>query len=505
MRKWFQNRKSKKDDERNNISFDDIFTESENSMSEEELNAERYKYLDKLYGKESPIIDINEHLNEIVLERNGYSVELYHAIIYYINNDLKKKIDGDIEELWNDEVLHFLMTVINYNEQHPHKMKSTCNYKELKGYIESQHPDIFEKIDSTYRKKLDKLSPDNLAEHLNAIGAFTYASGRILPYDFAKDIVKAAFRDYKKINKIALKSALISICHKKLERNNIDDVIVTYGSLSEKVEGEYYISSNDIILNDFVIDNLYSTLDSQIDFVTGFCLYPLSSVFHESEHAIQHKRMESPNDLSFTTMLFIKERLIYSIIPNYYDDNYFNIFAEIYARIAGKREAAKFVNELVPGINFDENQDYKNLILEDAKTLMDEAYTKKVFGRKANILEEFDFLMLFGKIDILSAFNKFPLLRLEYNFDGTKVEPTEMVKNALMMLNGYKDIPRKSQIYAYITSYLRTYDMSMNQINKLSKYITYDTILNAIIRNVSEEKRKELLEKSSSAKDFNLI
>ena len=136
---------------------------------------------------------------------------------------------------------------------------------------------------------------------------------------------------------------------------------------------------------------------------------------------------------------------------------------------------------------------------------MDEAYTKKVFGRKANILEEFDFLMLFGKIDILSAFNKFPLLRLEYNFDGTKVEPTEMVKNALMMLNGYKDIPRKSQIYAYITSYLRTYDMSMNQINKLSKYITYDTILNAIIRNVSEEKRKELLEKSSSAKDFNLI
>ncbi len=489
MRKWFQNRESKKEDERNDISFDDIFTESENPMSEEELNAERYKYLDKLYGKEPPTIDINEHLNEIVLERNGYSVELYHAIIYYINNDLKKKMDGDLEELCNDEVLHLLMTVFSYNEQHQIKKFPSVDCHGLKNYIETQHPDIFKKIDSI-KKQIDELSKKPL-ENLNAIGYLTYATGEVLPYKLAKKIMYEALPDSKKFGKTTIKSALVSVGQKKLERNNIDDVIIAYGNLPKKSGGKYYINSNDIILNNLSIEKLYSFVNEQRPFFYAYLTdVVLNYVFHETEHAIQYKKTSSSTDLSFTTMLFIKERLIYSIIPNYYDDNYFNIFAEIYARIAGKREAGKFVNELVPGINFNESQDYKSLILEDVKILMDEAYTKEVSGRKANILEEFDFLMFFGKIDILSAFNKFPLLQLEYNIDGTKKGPTEMVKKAFMMLNGYKDIPRKSQVYAYIISYLRTYNMSMNQINELSEYKTGDKILDTFIKNISEEKRK---------------
>ena len=47
--------------------------------------------------------------------------------------------------------------------------------------------------------------------------------------------------------------------------------------------------------------------------------------------------------------------------------------------------------------------------------------------------------------------------------------------------------------------------MSMEQMNELFQYKTDDKILDMIIKTSLQQKRKELLEKSSSAEDFNLI
>ncbi len=329
----------------------------------------------------------------------------------------------------------------------------------------------------------------------------------IMPLNKAvKTFKKALAQDSKEIDRESLKAAYISIAKDKLKTNGLDDIPVFFDIREETNYGSYYVAERCISLNEVFINKICNSDDSHLK---QYYIYEmLNTVFHETEHAIQYSKMESGNEVSFATLFFIKERILEKFYPEFYTQNYSTSIMEIYARIAGSRDSAKFLNAIF-GVNgsksFIKYDYFSRPIRDQIKVLMDDSLVKEIDGERVNILEEFDFLMLFGKIDILSAFNKFPLLQLEYNINGTKKEPTEMVKKAFMMLNGYKDIPRKSQVYAYIISYIRTYNMSMNQINELSEYKTGDKILDTFIKNISEEKKKELLEKSSSMEDFNLI
>ena len=333
----------------------------------------------------------------------------------------------------------------------------------------------------------------------------------IMPLNKAvKTFKKALAQDSKEIDRESLKAAYISIAKDKLKTNGLDDIPVFFDIREETDYGVYYVAESCISLNEVFINKICNSDDP---YQKKYYMYEmLNTVFHETEHAIQYSEMESGNEVSFTTLLFIKERILGKFYPEFYTQNYLTSIIEIYARIAGSRDSAKFLDAIF-GVNGSKNfirYDYFSRPIRDQiKVLMDDSLVKEIDGERVNILKKFDELMKnlssFYRKNLISMY---PLLELEYYPNGTKVEPIETVEQVIDILQNPivpENIHEKSQVYAYLGSYIKTYDMSMEQMNELFQYKTDDKILDMIIKTSLQQKRKELLEKSSSAEDLNLI
>ena len=333
----------------------------------------------------------------------------------------------------------------------------------------------------------------------------------IMPLNKAvKTFKKALAQDSKEIDRESLKAAYISIAKDKLKTNGLDDIPVFFDIREETNYGAYYAVENYISLNEVFINKICNSDDpyQKMDYMYEM----LDTVFHETEHAIQYSKMESGNEVSFATLLFIKERILEKFYPGFYTQNYSTSIMEIYARIAGSRNSAKFLNAIfrVNGSKSFIKYDYFSRPIRDQiKVLMDDSLVKEIDGERVNILKEFDELMKnifpFYRKNLISMY---PLLELEYYPNGTKVEPIEMVEQVIDILQNPlvpENIHEKSQVYAYLGSYIKTYDMSMEQMNELFQYKTDDKILDMIIKTSLQQKRKELLEKSSSMEETNLM
>lgn len=443
------------------------------------------------------------NMNEFIQKKDDYFfTNIYSSkkVKDYLENYFslyKDKLNNpnDIQEfINNDQVLQTIMTRINYDN----KIKEGSeNIKIAKNYLNKNFPSLVSTLsilkDET-EKHIQSINDSNDMEEIVSIAENAYVTGITLPYELAEKIIKESYFEREKYSSNALKAAFISLGQEKLKVNNINDLpilftdfeklsdVVTYGECSK-----YYIN-----LSNELIEMYLNNEDKAFE-----------TLFHEAEHAIQREQTYSDN-LSFKNMMFIKDDILAHVYDTYYTANYTYIFTEIYARLAGENDYNKYLGHLFgrnPG--YYNSTYYKEKIREEVERI----------NRRTNE-EMYSFNLMFEKADSKlrkELFDSYPALKVEYNKDGTRKNPLEVLKyvdsrltkhnSFLSFFKRNKMISTNAELYSYITGYLKqNYEFIEPYLDELKEYKTEDNILNKIVSNgidiAMKLKEKEAIEQN---------
>ena len=216
----------------------------------------------------------------------------------------------------------------------------------------------------------------------------------------------------------------------------------------------------------------------------------IETLFHEVKHAVQRKRLLLDKKVSANEYKMLKEEIIINENPKYYNKNYWFIYDEIDARIAGRKETYKYLkylglsNKKILDIEskdffecFRENQrlernDYKeaknkNVIDENEMEKKEEFYVTfdRIIKKKPELIKEYS------------------ILSIEYNDEGRRRAGFELLKSYENPLNKYRENPengldnRLSLIPYILNESIISYETVMEDVEELLEYKTEDKIV----------------------------
>lgn len=411
----------------------------------------------------------------------------------YIESNINKFLsfdNSDIDIVSKDSVLQVLMKKMNLEN-------SSLGSENLNIAIEiinDKIPWIMNSIYSLNKKASELISDIKPTDSMNKIvsaAKMSYITGITLPYQVSEILLKKSYVEPSRYPAIALKSAFISLGQKKMHDNGEYHMAITFADFGNfEKYGECGISY--IRVSDNVFDMFYYKENKKRIFET---------IFHETEHSLQNKLM-SENHFSFKNMIFIKDKLLSVMNKEYYKDNYKNIFIEIYARISGELETNKYLRYLCDE-EYDSSIENKNIINEEV-----ERVKKRVNSNMKDFNERF---MSIDNAPRKNMFDHFPILSVEYNYDGSSksiCEILDYVNNKLkkdtpsMFTSIFKKeqvIDFKAELYSYVFNYLKQNKNKLKEeYDEVLNYKTNDKVLNSIISNALSEVR-------SSMKELDLI
>lgn len=461
-------------------------------MSEE--NIIKLKNLDNLISKKR---------NEIVTDYNDYDDFLYTDLFNYIDLLVESIVSSNssFNNFRTNEIIQLIRTAIRKFEKNPPKKVGKYTIADIKEYIDMKYPRLFDDdlknwVDIMYEKVNDD-TPINI---LSELATYSYSYAETIPINVANKIIKAYGSDETaEVNFEALKTAIISIGQYELNKNGINDTTIFFGDgydhQNEKERlGFYSLKSKVIVIDDKEYLEYYRK-KRNVDLINELLII----IFHEIEHAIQVKLMNDNDEISFKKILFIKENIIRKESSSFYKDNYMNIFMEIYARIASKITTRDYMTNIL-NMSFRNSDEFKSIIIDEINRLNDGMFKHVNFIEEdVPLLEFFDYYMCnLSKDEIQKHFDNYPVLKFEYNPDGSRKAPKEVflqIDNKLQELN-FSDIQdktrKKADLYSYANSFI-TYSLAhiiMDEDN-ISKMNLQDQLLKTIISSSIEKLYKK--------------
>ena len=461
-------------------------------MSEE--NIIKLKNLDNLISKKR---------NEIVTDYNDYDDFLYTDLFNYIDLLVESIVSSNssFDNFRTNEIIQLIRTAIRKFEKNPPKKVGKYTIADIKKYINMKYPRLFDDdlknwVDIMYEKVNDD-TPINI---LNELATYSYSYAETIPINVANKIIKTYGSDETAdIPTEALKVAIISIGQYELNKNGINDTTIFFGDgydhqNESECLGLSLIASKDIIIDDKEFLKYYCE-KSNVDLIREMLII----IFHEIEHVIQVKLMTDNDEISFKKILFIKEQIIIKESSSFYNDNYKNIFTEIYARIASEITTRDYMTNIL-NMSFRDPDEFKSIIIDEINRLNDGMFKYVDFTEEdVPLLEFFDYYICnLSEDEIIKHFNRFPVLKFEYNPDGSRKAPTEVflqIDNKLQELN-FSDIQdktrKKADLYSYANSFI-TYSLAyiiMDEDN-ISKMNLQDPLLKTIISSSIEKLYKK--------------
>ena len=461
-------------------------------MSEE--NIIKLKKLDNLISKKR---------NEIVTNYNDYDGLLYADLFNYIDLLVESIVSSNssFDNIRTNEIIQLIRTAIRKFEKNPPKKVGKYTVADIKKYINMKYPTFFDDdlknwVDIMYEKVNDD-TPINI---LNELATYSYSYAETIPINVANKIIKTYGSDETAdIPTGALKAAIISIGQYELNKNGINDTTIFFGDgydyQNEKERlGFYSLKSKSIIIDDKEFIEYYRK-KRNVDLIKKLLII----IFHEIEHVIQGKLMTDNDEISFKKILFIKEHIIRKESSSFYKNNYMNIFMEIYARIASKITTRDYMTNIL-NMSFRNSDEFKSIIIDEINRLNDGMFKHVNFIEEdVPLLEFFDYYMCnLSKGEIQKHFDNYPVLKFEYNQDGSKKTPTEVflqIDNKLQELN-FSDIQdktrKKADLYSYANSFI-TYSLAhiiMDEDN-ISTMNLQDQLLKTIISSSIEKLYKK--------------
>lgn len=213
-----------------------------------------------------------------------------------------------------------------------------------------------------------------------------------------------------------------------LKSEGIEDVTVFANNKELSNFGLYSDSSKELVLSATIINGMSKGIYNIIN-----------TIFHETQHAVQNRDINNNTIQNISEYDMIKEQLLREDNFLFYDSNYKSITAEIEARVVGRQKMYQYLQSLGISVeqilqgdceyNKDIRKTYEEYVREEADKLDNPNKKFKISFSDTKSLDcIFDELM--AKNPKLIEDN--PLLKYEYNDDGTR-------KSSLEMLQEYED------------------------------------------------------------------
>ncbi len=188
---------------------------------------------------------------------------------------------------------------------------------------------------------------------------------------------------------------------------------------------------------------------------TETLLRGLQTIFHEVVHAKQNKvisqSLESSNP-SKNTYIMALEKIARKQRPKFYDANYTHLFRENQAEKIGLQEALRNIQYYNPRLY----QRYSPELMQGRMANYDRNFTdsKMVMGEKTfdPLLEE-DTLCTLYLQEHPEYLEKYPILQLGFNLDGSKKDILQLIEDRKLMLDSGRSPEVVDELYEIIINH----------------------------------------------------
>lgn len=261
------------------------------------------------------------------------------------------------------------------------------------------------------------------------------------------------------------------------------DIFVLYtDNISKKNDGSYL----DGIVTIAWRQIQYGGLDKVVD--------NLITLFHELRHVKQETDKRS-GKINHKKYMMIKEDVLQELDSDYYDVNYKKIYEEIDARVSAAKEAYHFLKSLPLPQEVKEREKYVQA-LERLKRIMERerSFYVRALSKKYKGSEVADIEIYFDEIirENPDKLEKYPILKVEYNDDGTRKSIVQIFKELCTILKYKENRVDTYDLYRYVL-FSRLYN-EKEFIDELMKVEIPDDISESLKR-VIQKLRVALLEK----------
>lgn len=207
----------------------------------------------------------------------------------------------------------------------------------------------------------------------------------------------------------------------------------------------------------------------------------LQTTFHEVIHGLQNsviqrenlKEVESPK--TKTTYLMALETIARKQNPDFYDKNYARLLKENHAEKIGLSQAMETLSKYNPGLY----KEYDQAVINKRLAGYDKNYYDATITLDSG--KEYEFAREVDKISSMyiqahpEMVQKYPILQVGYNLDGTKKDIVQLIKEREIALKNSETPEKIDEMYEFIANHRNVMTGglkgTMEEITMLSDYI----------------------------------
>lgn len=227
----------------------------------------------------------------------------------------------------------------------------------------------------------------------------------------------------------------------------------THGDSSEAVCVNNGDDTFSISYSPTVLKNLLSNNYDQ--FLRG-----MQTIFHEVVHAQQNSVIQRADiqgvNVPKTKTIYIMalETIARKYDPKFYKENYSHLLKENHAEKIGLREAMETMQRYNPKLYQAYNQEVIQQRLENYDRNFYDAKVTLKSGKSVDFMLEMDTLSSMYIEQHHEILEKYPILQVGYNLDGTKKDLSQLIVERDDMLAGSNQIPEKiNELYEAIANH----------------------------------------------------
>lgn len=278
-----------------------------------------------------------------------------------------------------------------------------------------------------FKKFFDDISVIGFKEGIIPIRYLEFIIKQMIFFDSKAGILKE--RQYFKIFE--------DFARNKVKVLSGEDAFVIFSyKLDEKIIG-FYRSGGMIEFNSKCFYNDYR------------CTYNLVAIFHEIRHQMMNVS-EKNSEYNHLSYMILKEEIISELDMFFYDKNYDNLYTEIDAELFAYDSTLNFL-ETIAINKLNTNyiaileclRKYRNKIFES----FNNGKSKIIKGQKIEDIEKyFDDVVK----EVPNLINNYPILRVEYNDDGTRKSLKRILEDYIIISREKKNRLGNYDLYKYV-------------------------------------------------------
>lgn len=272
---------------------------------------------------------------------------------------------------------------------------------------------------------------------------------------------------------------------------NLKDV---WGSFEPAKDGSYKITYYNKSINSLIKKR-------------KFPVKALRIIFHEVIHAAQHEMVEirpqkeDKKHYNVETYMITVENMLRDLDENFYDKNYAKLYKENNANKIGLQCALVYLKEYVPKAYKKRN---KQKIYEKINSYDIDYYNEYIeyFDSTENYLELMDIVTILSIQQNKKILEKYPILKLAYNEDGSRKNIIELLeeRNALLENHTKKEVDELFKVFIYRNKFDEDIElMAKKESVLLMDYIRQTNTQDSFVYDVL----KHRLEQLEPTKNFN--